>query len=133
MLTKRSGVRCAVMACGLLLLVLPVTVVTVAAKTREKAFKVPAGKLFEAVMAVVAEGYTITYSSEKRKTVSFTVGGGLLSSGMPCSVSVKAEGKNSVLKLHTGKKSGQTFNLGAGGRVAKKFFRALKKELENQD
>ncbi len=79
MRAKRSWVRCAVLACGLLLLVLPVTV---AAKPKEKAFKVPADKLFEAVMAVAAEGYAVIYSSEKRKTVSFVVGRGILSSGM---------------------------------------------------
>ena len=56
MRAKRSWVRCAVLACGLLLLVLPVTV---AAKPKEKAFKVPAEKLFEAVMAVAASSSRI--------------------------------------------------------------------------
>ena len=127
MLTKRSWVGYAVLACGLLLLVLPVTV---AAKPKEKAFKVPAEKLFEAVMAVAAEEYQVTYSSEKRKTVSFNIGSGVVSLGMHCTASVKAEGKKSVLKLHVGKSEGQVFTLGAGGRVAKKFFRQVQEMLK---
>ena len=127
MLTKRSWAGCTALACGLLLLVLPVTV---AAKPKEKVFKVPADKLFEAVMAVAAEEYAVTYSSEKRKTVSFNIGSGVISSGMHCTASVKAEGKNSVLKLHVGKREGQVFTLGASGRIAKKFFRLVQEMLK---
>jgi hypothetical protein len=127
MLTKRSGVGCAVLACGLLLLVLPVTV---AAKPKEKAFKVPADKLFEAVLAVAAEEYEVTYSSEERKTVSFNTGSAVTHWGMHCTASVEAEGEKSVLKLNVRKTKGQLFAWGAGGRVAKKFFRQVQEMLK---
>ena len=113
-----------------LLCVLTLTPVTAEAKPKEKKFNVAADKLFDAVMAVAAEGYEVTYSSEDRKTVSFNTGSSATTWGMHCTASVHDKGENkSLLKLNVRKTKGQLFAWGAGGRVAKKFFNQAEEKL----
>jgi len=107
------------------LLLLPVAA---QAKPKKKTYNNSPEQVFLAMLRTARERHVVTYVDEKQMMVSFQTGRSFWSNGFVCNASVEPEGSDkATLVINVQNKQG--LSMGAGDRMADKFFDQVAEEL----
>jgi hypothetical protein len=113
----------------LALLVLLYLVPPLAAESKSQTFQEPIEKTWTACVRAAGEKFTLIHTEKESWILTFSTGISLTSNGFTCSVNlIKIGDKSTQVKLNT-QKNKQLFAWGAGGRISKKFFKAVEEYL----
>lgn len=109
---------------------------TAFAKPKVKMFNNPPAQVFQAALRSARERHVVTYVDEENLMVTFETGRSLLSYGFICNASVERlpNGQSKLIVNVQKKNVGKTvsFEFGAGGRMADKFFQQVAEELARE-
>jgi hypothetical protein len=110
-------------------LVLALAVPALAGDPKIGEFKASPHDVFTAAVRSAQKNWAVKFADEKSGVITFTSGISMTSNGMECSALVEpmSDGGTRVT-LRTAKKA-QLYAWGVGGRIAKKFFEGIDKEL----
>lgn len=98
------------------------------AKPKKKTFNNPADQVFTAALRTARERHVVTYVDEKQLLMTFQTGMSFWSYGFVANASVEPEGENrATLILNVQNKQG--LSMGAGDRMADKFFKQVEEAL----
>lgn len=98
------------------------------AKPKKKIFNNSPEQVFLAMLRTARERHVVTYVDEKQMMVSFQTGRSFWSNGFVCNASVEPEGTDkATLVINVQNKQG--LSMGAGDRMADKFFEQVAEEL----
>ncbi len=100
------------------------------AKPKHKTYAARPAQLFNAALMVARTHHVVTYVDRKDLTFTFETGGSLFTTGFVCNAFITPKGRrHAVLNLNVQKKNGASFAWGAGGRLAKNFFKWVRNAL----
>ena len=101
------------------------------AKEKSKTFSVPIEKVFDAAVQVAKAKYTIQAVDRQEHILVFHTGMGAFTYGMELTVSFNSESSGkTIVTARPAKRGAQLFAWGQGGKIADKFFKRLKAQLE---
>ena len=110
--------------------------VTALAKPKKKTFNNTPEEVFLASLRTARERHVVTYVDEKNMSLTFETGASYFSYGFNANASVEPEGNDrATLIINVQKKNvGKSFSvaLGAGDRMADKFFEQVQEELARE-
>jgi hypothetical protein len=106
------------------------------AKPKEKVYNNTPQEVFQAALRAARERHVVTYVDEKNLMVTFETGTSAFSYGFNANASVEqeADGKSKLIVNVQKKNAGNnaSLSMGAGGRMADKFFEQVEEELARQ-
>lgn len=99
------------------------------AKPKKKLYNNSAEQVFRAALRTARERHVVTYVDEKQLMITFETGMSAFSYGFIANASVEPEGDNSATLVLNVQKKKELFSMGAGDRMADKFFKQVAEEL----
>ena len=116
----------------LLLLISVFSVVSLQADSKEQSFPANYDATWAACVKAANSEFTLEHSEKESGVLSFRTGTSMTSWGFTVGVTVEAIDANHTRVTLNPQKERLQFAWGAGGRIAKKFFKAVEKEMKKE-
>jgi len=100
---------------------------------KQRVYEEPFEKVWDACIRAANENFTVDYSDKESGTISFHSGISVTSSGFRVGVTISKLADHKTKVVLNPQKKAQLFAWGAGGRIAKKFYKQVDLLLEETE